>query len=253
MKKIARVILVIIFVFGILLASTPMTALAKINPTDPVTPSFKPLIAGGSWTSGQYADVSTLAATAPQWMQLLADGVKVTEAGKICHPLRGGQFGWVGVIMHYKNGKWVKLTTTNDWVPNKEGEFMSCAQAPAAGTYALFGYWIRPAGYVNPQGETPGNICAYSTTEWDSEWSNSNEDATQDIDISGLQSELNGQILTLTVVSDLANMLANDTYTVTIAGGAAKYEEILSYTNGVIEFTVSVSGCSKSFTLSWED
>lgn len=25
---------------------------------------------------------------------------------------------------------------------------MACAQAPAAGTYALFGYWIRPIGYM---------------------------------------------------------------------------------------------------------
>ncbi len=146
MKKIVRVVLAIVFVFGIILASAPQYALAKTDPESTATP--KPLIAAGAWTSGSAVDVSGLVGSAPTWLQWLANGVKVTEAGKICHPMRGGQFGWVGQIMQYKNGEWIKLTTTNDWVPNKEGEFMSCAQAPAAGTYALFGYWIRPAGYV---------------------------------------------------------------------------------------------------------
>jgi len=27
---------------------------------------------------------------------------------------------------------------------------MACAQAPAAGTFALFGYWQKPAGYDEP-------------------------------------------------------------------------------------------------------
>jgi len=152
MKKSVSIILVTILVFGIVLASAPLQVQAK--PLESVTPN--PLIAGGSWTSGSEADVAALVGSAPTWLQWLANGVKVTEAGKICHPLRGGQFGWIGQIMQYKDGKWVKLATTNDWVPNKEGEFMACAQAPAAGTYALFGYWIRPAGYV----ESPQSVCA---------------------------------------------------------------------------------------------
>jgi len=142
MKKSVSIVLAIMLVFGIILASAPLDAQAKpLQPVTPVTPVTNPLIAGGSWSTGSSVDVSALAATAPTWLQLLADGVKITEAGKICHPFRGGQFGWVGQIMQYKDGKWVKLTTTNDWVPNKEGEFMSCVVAPAAGTYALFGYW----------------------------------------------------------------------------------------------------------------
>lgn len=155
MKRNARFILAILFVLGLVLMSAPRQAQAgeiRSNPN----------IAGGSWTAGQVVDVTTLAAKAPTWLQLLTSGVKITEAGKICHPFRGGQFGWIGEIRQYKNGEWFKLKTTNDWVPSKEGEFMSCAEAPAAGTYALFGYWIRPAGYV----VAPSAACNYSTADW---------------------------------------------------------------------------------------
>ncbi len=158
MKKTARLVLAIVFVLGIMIASSPLNAMAKSDELKTSTPN--PLIASGSWTGGSSMDVSTLASSAPTWLQLLTDGVKVTEAGKICHPFRGGQFGWVGQIMQYKDGQWVKVTTVNDWVPNKEGDFMSCAQAPAAGTYALFGYWKRPAGYV----ESTGFDC--NTLDW---------------------------------------------------------------------------------------
>lgn len=105
----------------------------------------EPVIAQGAWNTGSGIDVRIAAETAPVWLQLLdTTGVKVTEATQICHPLRGGQFGWVGQIRRLVDGKWVKLATVNDWVPNKEGAYMSCAQAPAAGTYALFGYYIAP-------------------------------------------------------------------------------------------------------------
>ena len=251
MKKIVRIILAIVFIFGIILASAPQYALAKSNPSDP-TPNGAPnlLIAGGSWTSGSEADVTALVGTAPTWLQWLANGVKITEAGKICHPLRGGQFGWVGIIMQYKNGQWVKLATTNDWVPNKEGEFMACAQAPAAGTYALFGYWIRPAGYV----EAPASACNYSTTDWTADHSNPLENPLQDIDISGLQNDLNGLTLTLVVDADPLDMLADSTYTTQIIGGAAKFSEVLDYKFGdLVNFTVSVSGCSKPLYLGIAD
>lgn len=158
MKKSVSIVLAIMLVFALLLVNAPLQAQAKQMKTETPTPNT--LIAEGSWSAGNYLDVSKMAASAPTWLQLLADGVKVAEAGKICHPLRGGQFGWVGMIMQYKDGKWVKLTTTNDWVPNKEGQFMSCAQASSAGTYALFGYWVRPAGYV----DAPAFDC--STLDW---------------------------------------------------------------------------------------
>ena len=156
MNKNARIVLAVLFVFALLLMSAPLPAQA-------IESEINPLIAGGSWMGGTDVNVTTLAAKAPTWLQLLTNGVKVTEAGKICHPFRGGQFGWIGEIRQYKNGEWFKLKTTNDWVPNQEGEFMSCAEAPSAGTYALFGYWKRPAGFV----EVPTSSCAYSTTDWD--------------------------------------------------------------------------------------
>lgn len=246
MKKASRLFLIIVIIFAIMMASSPLNVLAK---SDPSGTTSNPFIAGGTWTTGNELDVTSLAASAPQWLQLLANGVKVTEAGKICHPFRGGQFGWVGEIRQYKAGEWIKLPTTNDWVPNKEGEFMSCALAPAAGTYALFGYWIKPAGYVEP----PTSTCNYLTTDWNAERSNSNEDSTQDIDISGLQVALNGLTLTLTVTSDPEGMMATDTYSSTISSGVANYLEVLTPINGSVEFTISVSGCSKSFTFTFVD
>jgi hypothetical protein len=163
MKKIARIVLAIVFVFGVILASAPLNALAKSDPKSTVTPNA--LIAGGSWTAGSTVDITILSTSAPSWLQLLStDGIKLTAAGKVCHPLRGGQFGWVGYIMQYKDGEWVKIPTVNDWVPNKEGDYMACAQAPAAGTYALFGYYTRPA--VSASVEEPGSSCSYSTSDW---------------------------------------------------------------------------------------
>jgi hypothetical protein len=159
MIKTVRFILVFLFVLGLVLMSAPHQAQA-------IESEISPLIAGGSWTAGQVVDVTTLAAKAPTWLQLLTNGVKVTEAGKICHPFRGGQFGWIGEIRQYKSGEWFRLKTTNDWVPSKEGEFMSCAEAPAAGTYALFGYWIRPFVTVVEEPQVPVTIDCVNI-EWD--------------------------------------------------------------------------------------
>jgi len=241
MKKSVSIILVTILVFGIVLASAPLQVQAK--PLESVTPN--PLIAGGSWTSGSEADVAALVGSAPTWLQWLANGVKVIEAGKICHPLRGGQFGWVGQIMQYKNGQWVKLATTNDWVPNKEGEFMACAQAPAAGTYALFGYWIRPAGYV----EEPSSSCSYSTAEWTASWENFNEDAFKNIIINNLTLP-DGTVLTFsrgTLIGLIDGVPASDSATISL--GTASFSDTISEDGGSVTFTVSALGCSKEFTL----
>ena len=90
------------------------------------------------------------AAPAPAWLQLLAKGLKIEAPARICHPFRGGQFGWTADIRRLVNGKWVKLATTADWVPSREGKFMACAQAPAAGTYALFGYYREQTAAIAP-------------------------------------------------------------------------------------------------------
>ncbi|MDP3448942.1 MAG: hypothetical protein Q8R87_00055 [Anaerolineaceae bacterium] len=115
-------------------------------------------VAEGVWNTGTEVDVD---ATVPESLNLLTKGVKVTKPGLICHPFRGGQYHWVGEIHQLKNGNWVKLKTTNDWYPDKEGQFMACAQAPSAGTYALFGYYNGPL-------ETAGDYSFdCSTVVWD--------------------------------------------------------------------------------------
>lgn len=161
MKRTVGILLTLLLVTGLLFASTPDNVIANSSSTGSG-------IAGGSWTTGEELDITQSAKTAPEWLQLLStSGVQLTSARKICHPLRGGQFGWVGEIRQFKGGKWVKLATTNEWVPNTEGQFMSCAQAPSAGTYALFGYYIAPEGLAG----APAYDC--STVTWSSKAGNS--------------------------------------------------------------------------------
>jgi hypothetical protein len=135
MKKICSIFIILALALGVALVNAPKTVEAGIpQPTG---------VADGSWTSGTELNVDLAATTAPSWLQLLTQWVVITAPGKICHPFRGGQFGWTGEIMQLAGGQWVKLTTTAEWVPDSEGEFMACAEAPAAGTYALFGYYTE--------------------------------------------------------------------------------------------------------------
>lgn len=160
MKKGSHIFVVIVIILCIGLVNAPKTVEAKDTK-----------VAEGAWNTGTEVDVD---ATVPESLNLLTKGVEVSEPGLICHPFRGGQFHWVGEIHQLMNGNWVKLPTTNDWVPDTEGQFMSCAQAPAAGTYALFGYWIRPAGYVEES--TSNNSFSCSIVDWNAVIINAVED-----------------------------------------------------------------------------
>jgi hypothetical protein len=146
MKKGISVVIAIVFVLVLVLASTPKTVQA-----------FKPIdnVAGGSWTSGTETIIDTTAFPGPNQWQLLTNGVVLTAPTRLCHPFRGGQFGWTAEILELKDGTWVKLPTTEGWVPDTEGAFMACANAPEAGTYALFGYYTVPA-----------RSCAEITKDW---------------------------------------------------------------------------------------
>lgn len=118
-------------------------------------------VAEGVWNTGTEVDVDALV---PAELNLLTKGVKITKAGLICHPFRGGQFHWVGEIRQLKDSQWVKLPTVLDWVPSTEGVFTACAQAPAAGTFALFGYYNGPLEIAR---DIPsGNPVDCSTVEW---------------------------------------------------------------------------------------
>jgi hypothetical protein len=138
MKKICNIILVLALALGVALVNAPKAVEAIPSPI----PNG---VADGSWTTGSEVNVDLAAATAPSWLQLLSEGTVITAPVKICHPFRGGQFGWTGQIMQLVGDQWVKLTTTAEWVPDSEGEFMACAETPAAGTFALFGYYTEPA------------------------------------------------------------------------------------------------------------
>ncbi|MDP3449894.1 MAG: hypothetical protein Q8R87_04895 [Anaerolineaceae bacterium] len=102
-------------------------------------------IAAGEWNTGTAVEVDLTAAPAPEWLQLMTtDAVVVKEPTEICHELGGGKFHWVGEIRQLQEGKWIKLKTNNGWVPDEEGAYMTCAEAPSAGTYALFAYYNGP-------------------------------------------------------------------------------------------------------------
>ena len=160
MKKNLSIFICALFLIALLFSTTPTEVQADHLPIGGAYPG----VAAENWviTSGTSSemDVSKEAITAPAWLQLLTKGVKVTEKTKICHAFRGAQFGWVGEIRQYKDGQWIKMPTISDWVPNKEGAFMACTEAPSAGIYALFGYYLKPAGLP----ESPTNVC--STIVW---------------------------------------------------------------------------------------
>lgn len=156
MKKIVNVSISVVLVLVFLLANLQKHTVAAAT---------KPLVAEGTWSTGMEVEVDLTTTSAPTWMQLLTKGVKITTPAKICHPFRGGKYHWVGEIRQLVKGIWVKLPTVSDWVPSTEGVFTACAQAPAAGTYALFGYYNGPLEIAR---DNPGgNPFDCSTVVWD--------------------------------------------------------------------------------------
>ena len=77
---------------------------------------------------------------------LQSDAVKVSGYTRICHPYRGGQFGWTPEIRELTRLGWVVVPTKSGWEPDEEGQYMACANV-IPGTYAIFGYWEKPAGW----------------------------------------------------------------------------------------------------------
>jgi hypothetical protein len=137
MKSVTRSAILVVFVLALALGFAPSTAQANV-----ITP---PTIAAGSWNAGTETEIDLTAFPAPYtWFQLFAQGVTITEPGKICHEFRGGQFGWVADIRQLVDGKWVKAPTTQGWLNGEEAAYTVCVEAPTAGTYALFAYYIEP-------------------------------------------------------------------------------------------------------------
>jgi hypothetical protein len=123
----------IVFAFALVLAM-----LLASGPSRVIASS----IAEGAWSTGHEVEIDLKVTPAPYpWIQLLAKGVKISAPGEICHEFRGGRYNWVADVRRLVGDKWVRVPSTTGWKPSTEGTFMVCAQAPAAGTYALFGYY----------------------------------------------------------------------------------------------------------------
>jgi hypothetical protein len=114
------------------------------KPAPPTTP------AAGAWI---VSEEDTIEGLIPQYQLeaptggyalLQSDAVKVSGFTRICHPYRGGQFGWTSEIRALTSLGWVGVPTTSGWEPDEEGHYMTCANV-GSGTYAVFGYWDKPA------------------------------------------------------------------------------------------------------------
>ena len=119
----------------------------NISAKGPMPPAPKPQVEIWEWyaegVTGEVIPMHTITTKPREWYQLKADALKVDGATQICHGFDDGRYGWTGEIFRLVGDAWVKLATTVGWVPNEEGHYMACAQAPAAGTYALFGYFDK--------------------------------------------------------------------------------------------------------------
>lgn len=99
-------------------------------------------VADGDWTAGSPISINLAGTTFPNWLQLMDNnGSLLSATGQICHPFRGGMYGWTAEIRMLDGSNWVKLPTTMQWMPDEDGAYTACAQAPDPGTYALFGYY----------------------------------------------------------------------------------------------------------------
>ena len=144
MKNIKYMLFAAMMVAAMVL-STPMGVFAKA-----ITPPADPP-AAGSWT---WMDESVTGTIVPQsslmdtyvedYAILQSDGIYVNGPTTLCHPYPGGAYGWNAEIRVWTSTGWQSVPTTNQWMPDEEGKFMSCAQVWFRGTYAVFGYWVKP-------------------------------------------------------------------------------------------------------------
>lgn len=133
--------LIFLLLFGLIAVFTaaPRTISAKgIIPPQPEVWDWY-----GEGVTGEEVPMVNITTTPREWYQLKANGLRVDGATKVCHGFDAGRYGWTGEIFRLVGDAWVKLPTTVGWVPTEEGHYMACAQAPAAGTYALFGYFVK--------------------------------------------------------------------------------------------------------------
>ncbi|NSW51104.1 MAG: hypothetical protein HPY85_01200 [Anaerolineae bacterium] len=156
-KRIVQCLGAILLLAG-MLSSTASSVMVEAKAIEPPAPG----VANGSW---QWTSTDVTGTIIPQfqvpdddgdeWSLLLSSGLQVSGATQICHPFRGGQIGWVSEIRMLVGKTWVSVPTTTAWMPDEEGELMTCASAQMAGTYAIFGYWVKPEGWMESKSMCP--------------------------------------------------------------------------------------------------
>lgn len=116
----------------------------------------EPNPAAGWWEVDWYDwDLGYTASYIPQYLLpppaegdyalLQTDAVVIPGAAKICHSYPGISYGWTPEFRVLTAGGWVTMPTTIQWEPDVEGYALACTQAWWRGTYAVFGYYEKPA------------------------------------------------------------------------------------------------------------
>jgi len=205
------------------------------------------------WNTGTDVSIDLAVNPAPAtWMQLYGSGVKIDSATTICHPFREGGYGWTPVIYQLAENGWVALETSNTRA-NDESEYQACAMAPAAGTYALFMYYTKPANK---------SACQYDTSEWYmAYWDASSDPMYPDAD--GYY--LYAYVPNLPVGTKVTYKLLKgfDGLVVASKGSAISYEywdsgiiyadfmasPLVAYEYGTAIFQISAAGCTVESTL----
>jgi len=106
-----------------------------------VTPGNEEVVEiSGLWNRGNIVSLDFTANPRPSWLDSYSNGIAVTTAGELCHPFPNGPTGMTAEIRELKDGTWLKMKTTFEYMPTIEGTYSACTIAPEAGIYTLFGY-----------------------------------------------------------------------------------------------------------------
>ncbi|MEE4195733.1 MAG: hypothetical protein V2J07_11095 [Anaerolineae bacterium] len=156
MKKKYSFLLLIAAMAAVLLFSSVEQVFATI--VEP--PHLGPAAGSWSWDDEEVSGTivpqhQLIGAAEDDYAVLQSQGLHLDGPAQICHPYPGGQFGWNAEIRVMTLSGWQSVPTVNQWVPDEEGAYMTCAQVWHSGVYAVFGYWEKPEGWV----EDP-NFCA---------------------------------------------------------------------------------------------
>lgn len=180
MKKRIIVMLALVAVTAALLLSNPLSVLARSAQAGaPPPPPKSTTPAEGSWSwdnaevTGTLIPQYQLAPTnVDDYAVLQSEGIHLSGATQLCRPYPGGQSGWNAEIRVLTSTGWQSVPTVNQWVPDVEGKFMTCANVWSSGTYAVFGYWEKPDGWVEqcvldlPTGYEFINVGPVATFDW---------------------------------------------------------------------------------------